>query len=141
MIDRGLRNNNPGNLELNGSTWQGLSSVQTDGRFCQFTEIVYGCRALIKTLITYVRKRKCRTIRDIINRWAPSNENNTESYIKYVSKYVNQDPNMGLPFKQRPHLFLEIARAIANYENGEDDVDNAIPMETWEKALAMAINK
>ena len=139
IIDRGLRNNNPGNLERNGITWQGLSKNQTDSRFCQFDSMVYGCRSLIKTLMTYVNKRKCRTIRDIINRWAPPVENNTEAYIKFVSNTINKDPNIELPFKQNKELFLDIAKAIALYENGDDAL--GIPEETWNEAFSLCMKK
>lgn len=139
MTSRGIRNNNPGNLERNGITWEGLSEEQTDSRFCQFDSMVYGCRSLIKTLMTYVNKRKCRTIRDIINRWAPPAENNTEAYIKFVSKTVNKDPNIELAFKYDKYLYLEIAKAIALYENGNDAL--TISDTTWNTALGLCLKK
>ena len=79
MTVRGIRNMNPGNIRL-GESWLGLRTKQTDPDFCQFTSMVYGCRALLKLLRTYVEKRGCTTIRKVIERWAPPSENDTSSY-------------------------------------------------------------
>ena len=51
---RGIRNNNPGNIEC-GSPWQGLrpQNERTDNRFAQFADQVFGIRALACVLITY----------------------------------------------------------------------------------------
>ena len=32
-------------------------------------------------------------IRDIVSRWAPAKENNTEAYIRHVSNYTGISPN------------------------------------------------
>ena len=50
----GIRNNNQGNIEW-GSPWQGLrpQNERTDNRFAQFTDPVFGIRALACVLITY----------------------------------------------------------------------------------------
>ena len=55
---RGIRNNNPGNIEC-GSPWQGLRTQKerTDNRFAQFTDPVFGIRALACVLITYQGER------------------------------------------------------------------------------------
>lgn len=78
----GVRLNNPGNLEL-GTQWFGLAPSK-HRRFCTFKTPELGIRALAKVLLTYQRKHKLRTIDDIINRYAPPFENDTESYIKSV---------------------------------------------------------
>ena len=80
---RGIRNNNPGNLRK-GCKWLGLSPVQTDKDFCQFKTMEYGIRALLITLRTYYIKYGCNTVRKIISRYAPPNENLTDSYIKFI---------------------------------------------------------
>ncbi len=38
---RGIRNNNPGNLDK-GSPWQGLISNPSEPRFCTFKDPVWG---------------------------------------------------------------------------------------------------
>lgn len=88
-VPRGIRNANPGNIRK-GDRWQGLDVPPDDGEFCRFTDSAYGIRALARVLITYQDKRLAKdgtaidTVRDIIERWAPPKENDTESYIRSV---------------------------------------------------------
>ena len=67
---RGIRNCNPGNIRLSGDKWKGLRPRQTDGEFCQFTDMAHGYRALIRLLQNYRKLHGCRTIADFIRRWA-----------------------------------------------------------------------
>lgn len=88
MITRGIRNNNPANIRV-GCHWKGLVENPKDKEFCQFNLMIWGVRALIVTLRTYVVKYKLHTIRDIITRWAPpSDGNDTERYIKFVEDAI-----------------------------------------------------
>ena len=48
MAARGLRNNNPGNIRLSRTLWQGEIRPSQDRSFCQFRTMAYGYRALIK---------------------------------------------------------------------------------------------
>lgn len=94
---RGIRNNNPGNIEW-GSPWQGLvpADQRTDSRFCQFTDAAFGVRALATTLITYQDKRRAAdgspidTVYEAIERWAPPIENNTKAYADAVAEDVTK---------------------------------------------------
>lgn len=112
---RGIRNNNPGNLENNGIAWQGLSAAQTDSRFYQFDSAEYGIRALARTLKTYNSKYGLNTVEQIINRWAPPHENNTVSYVDHVAKLLGVLPNE--PININDHL-VTLTRAIIEHENG-----------------------
>jgi hypothetical protein len=83
MTTRGLRNNNPGNIDRNTIKWQGMADDQSsDPRFVVFKAPVFGIRALAKTLLAYQNQHGCKTIRQIINRWAPPSENKTEAYVQ-----------------------------------------------------------
>lgn len=86
METRGIKNRNPLNIRKSGSQWKGMSMNQTDKEFVQFTDMTYGVRAAIITLRTYFTKHNINTIEGIINRWAPSNENNTKAYIAYICR-------------------------------------------------------
>ena len=88
----GIRNCNPGNIVRNEQNdWKGLRPVQKDKKFCQFTEMKWGIRALLVTLNTYVVKHKLVTVDKIINRWAPPNDdNNTVAYISFVAGEVGK---------------------------------------------------
>ena len=137
MTARGLRNLNPGNLR-HGNKWQGLAQEQTDSAFCQFESMEYGCRALMKTLQTYHNKYGLDNINGIIARWAPTNENDTMSYINSVSKRLGVNPKESLDLEHNPKFYLELAKAIAIHENGREALD--ISDETWNKAYELAFN-
>ncbi|WP_340615218.1 structural protein, partial [Xenorhabdus thailandensis] len=89
-MPRGIGNNNPGNIR-HGDKWRGLRDIQTDKSFCQFVSPEYGIRAMLKILRNYVKLYGDNTIRQFITRWAPPSENDTESYITYVSRTVGID--------------------------------------------------
>lgn len=116
-LPRGLRNNNPGNLRHSGMRWQGLKAEQTDKEFCQFTTIVWGYRALAKTLLTYQRKYGLRTVTAIICRWAPQTENDTESYIRAVCRITGFKPMERLNL-EKAGVLKAVAGAISQHENG-----------------------
>lgn len=128
---RGIRNNNPGNLEKNGTPWIGLSDKQTDSRFYQFSTPEYGIRALARTLITYYEKHNITTVRGIINRWAPASENDTASYIAAVSKAVRVGPDERINVRDR---LIDLTAAIIKHENGV----NPYSMATIQAGVQMA---
>ncbi len=90
MKTRGIRNNNPLNIRRTSTRWQGAREEQTDKSFVQFKTMAYGYRAAWKVLQTYYERfcmqSKPFTVRNIITRWAPPTENDTEAYIKSVLK-------------------------------------------------------
>lgn len=90
-ITRGIRNNNPLNIRI-GNKWKGLKYPNTDGAFDQFISVYWGYRAAFIILRNYIKKYKCNTIAKIIARWAPTNENNTEAYIKTVCTTMGRGP-------------------------------------------------
>lgn len=96
---RGLRNNNPGNIRISNTNWQGKVPValNTDGSFEQFVSYPYGIRALIKLLNTYYNKYQLQSVSAIINRFAPSNENNTKGYINEVAQKMKVTPEQKIP--------------------------------------------
>lgn len=121
---RGIRNNNPGNLRRSGDPWQGLADRQTDMEFFTFKSAIYGIRALARTLISYQDKHGLRTIRQIISRWAPPNENNTNAYIRAVAADVEQDADQILDMHRFDHL-LPLTKAIIRHENGQQPYADA----------------
>lgn len=114
---RGIRNHNPGNVR-HGDPWQGLAAKQTDKAFATFTSAAYGIRALARTLITYQDKYGLRTVADIIHRWAPPSENNTEAYIAHVCTLTGIDAKMRLDM-QNFHDLRAVTEAIIRHENGK----------------------
>lgn len=128
---RGIRNNNPGNLEKNGIDWQGLSSTQTDPRFYQFQSPIFGIRALARVLKTYQSRHGINTVRGVIERWAPPFENNTDSYVSHVASVLGVLPDE--PINVEAYL-MPLAEAIIVHENGQ----NPYSMELIEKGVSLA---
>ena len=89
-MKRGIRNNNPLNIRRSSTHWLGARKEQTDKSFVQFETMAYGYRAAWKILQTYYERfcmqNKDYTVRNIITRWAPPTENDTEAYIMNVLK-------------------------------------------------------
>ena len=89
-MTRGIRNNNPLNIRRSAIRWQGARKEQKDKAFVQFETMAYGYRAAWKILQTYFEhfcmQGKPFTVRNIISRWAPPTENDTETYIINVLK-------------------------------------------------------
>ncbi|MBR6171165.1 MAG: hypothetical protein IKQ51_10790 [Bacteroidaceae bacterium] len=136
---RGIRNNNPLNIRLSKDKWQGQVLPQRgsgEGAFCQFYSMEYGWRAAFVILCrTYYGKYGLKTIRDIVSRWAPAKENNTEAYIRHVSDYTGIAPNkvLGSP-QEHPTQWLLIGYAMAVVENGK-----ALPAVAMLKGYALAV--
>lgn len=114
---RGIRNNNPGNLEYSDSNpWVGQTG--SDGRFAKFETPEHGIRALGRNLISY-QKQGIDTVNDIINRWAPPEDNNdTASYIKAVCAQLGVEPNQPVNASD-PDTLKALCAAIIHHENGE----------------------
>jgi hypothetical protein len=114
---RGIRNCNPGNIEFNDdNTWQGMSGH--DGRFAIFTAPKWGIRAMAVTLINYQRKHKLNSIKELINRWAPSTENSTHTYIDAVSSRVGVDAETAIDLTN-PQIMRPLLQAMIHVECGQ----------------------
>ena len=105
MKTRGLRNNNPLNIRHSADRWQGARKEQTDQSFVQFESMAYGYRAAWKTLDTYYKRLKERkkhfTVENIIARWAPPTENDTQAYIHTVLRLTSLGGMENLPQPSR----------------------------------------
>ncbi|WP_298034745.1 structural protein [uncultured Desulfovibrio sp.] len=115
MIPRGIRNNNPGNIRK-GNDWRGEIGNQTDTAFEQYESPEYGIRALGKILLSYQRKYGLDTVRKLITRWAPPNENNTDAYVNGVARSLGVAPDD--PIRVEEHLPALVV-AIIQHENGQ----------------------
>lgn len=113
---RGLRNNNPGNIEAGSNSWDGQAG--SDGRFAKFVTPEHGIRALGKNLLSYQRQGY-DTVSEIVNRWAPASDgNNTEAYIAALCKKLNITPNDQLNMSDINTL-RQLCAGIIQHENGK----------------------
>lgn len=79
--------NNPFNIRKTDSKWVGL--IGSRRGFCEFDTLENGVRVAIYLIVKTYARRNIETIEDIISTFAPSIENDTESYINYVCTRCN----------------------------------------------------
>lgn len=114
--NRGLKNNNPGNLRvMPNDKWTGQTG--DDGAFCTFVDLEHGARAMMKLIQNYKKKYGLDTIEKIIGRYAPPNENDTSGYIGKVSLWSGINPNQRLDFNSQDTL-VRLAQAMCRMETG-----------------------
>lgn len=114
---RGLRNNNPGNIRINSDKFQGEIQPSRDKSFKQFETMAYGYRAMFVILRNYYLNYSLKTIRQMITRWAPPEENNTEKYIETVSRLSGIPDNEELNINSEKQMTAVVA-AMSMVENG-----------------------
>ena len=133
-MTRGIRNNNPLNIRrVAGQRWKGeiLPSIQGGdggGSFVRFESIEYGLRAAFVLLRTYSIKYKANCIQDIITRWAPPSENDTEKYIKNVCLWSGLGGLQRLTEEDWPKLVLAMARQECGALLSEDVVQKGFQL-------------
>lgn len=116
-MTRGERNNNPGNVRhVPGVVWNGQTPEQRDNAFVQFTDPVYGIRAIVRILRAY-ENQGIQTLADAIDRWAPPNENNSGAYVEAVCKDCNRNPDQLVSLNS---IMPQLVVAIIRHENGEN---------------------
>ena len=114
----GELNNNPLNIrKVPGTHWKGELPQSTPplggdggGLFVRFESMEWGLRAAFVLLRTYSAKYHANCIRDIISRWAPPSENNTEKYIKNVCLWTGLGGLQRLTEEDWPKLVRAMGR-------------------------------
>ena len=123
---RGLRNNNPGNIR-HGDKWAGRTDDQPDSDFVKFKSPEYGIRAMARILLQY-EKRGINTPREIIATWAPSVENDTDSYVRSVCDSCGFDEDQVLDMDDCA-VMLPLVKAIIRHENGKQPYKDSVIMD------------
>lgn len=116
-MSRGLRNNNPGNIRRSRVRYQGEVRPSRDADFKEFETMAYGYRAMFVLLDTYSSRYGLHTIRSMLNRYAPPEENLTESYIRFVSDYSGVMPDEPIDTRCQGDM-IPIVSAMSKIENG-----------------------
>ena len=142
---RGIRNRNPGNIEFNAlNQWQGQlePDLEIEARFVRFDSPENGIRALAKLLLNYRSKSglpgvggpKVDTVFEIISRWAPSAENDTNAYAKSVARALGVEPHQEISLCELQTLRALVV-AIIRHENGKNPYCEHIISEGVRRAL------
>lgn len=120
QLPRGLRNNNPLNIRISGTPWQGKVSPNTDGAFEQFTSLEFGVRAALVNIRTYIKRDRINTVQAIISRWAPGSDgNNVKAYIEVVCNRSWLTATERLQYNDKNKL-CRLVWAMAFVECGQD---------------------
>lgn len=109
---RGIRNNNPGNIEY-GDFARRMGATGSDGRFAIFPTMQAGVAAML-ALIKGYKQKGIDTISGIISRYAPASENNDGAYIADVVKQTGIGANQHLTDAQ----YASVQQAMARHESG-----------------------
>ena len=81
--------------------------------------MLYGCRAAIINARSIIRRNRLCSVQNLINIWAPPNENNTEQYISVVCKKGNFNRHERLDHNNKNQI-CRLLWAMAFVENGQD---------------------
>ena len=117
-MSRGIRNCNPGNIRQSGIFYRGEVQPSQDAHFKQFATMAWGYRAMFVLLESYRRRYGIDTLRAIVTRWAPPIENDTASYIRFVSERAEVDPDAVL--LPRDVRLRAIVEAMSRFERGHE---------------------
>lgn len=138
-LPRGVRNNNPGNIDYNPrNKWEGQLGLEVGvpkPRFARFDSPENGIRALGKLIRTYQNKHGLKTVEQIIGRWAPNNENNTKAYAEAVAKALSVTPWANIDVN-RVTMLRPLVEAIIRHENGGNPYKGGEIDEGVRRALA-----
>lgn len=122
---RGIRNNNPGNLNYVGQNGATLENHVTP-RFARFNSAFEGFAALGKQIKAYYNGtskaagyQKLQSVEDIISRFAPASENNTQGYINKLSKMLGVGRGDSLNIHD-PQVLATLMNGITQIENGKN---------------------
>lgn len=132
MTQRGIRNNNPGNIKDFGIPWEGIldrekqnAEQRAENTFVVFSGPWWGIRAIAKILLNYQTRHGLDTVHKIIDRWAPAGDSNEpERYARFVANHIGVHPHDPIDVTDYTTM-LNLAQGIVWYENGTDPY-------TWE---------
>lgn len=126
----GYRINNPLNIRYStANNWKGQIGQQSG--FCVFDTPENGIRAAMVNLKSY-RKNGVVTIGDIVSRWAPPTENNTQNYIDFVCKKLGASASQEV--EQKAASYISLLQAMCIMEIGVQPYDAQV----WQSAASAA---
>ncbi|MBL7233395.1 structural protein [Komagataeibacter oboediens] len=115
-LPRGIRNNNPGNLNYAGQPGAHLETGVPHPRFAAFPTMADGIRALRDQLLRY-GERGLTTVRAIISVYAPPSENPTGAYVYALCSHMGVQPDTVLDLRD-PATMRGLIEGITTMENG-----------------------
>lgn len=112
---RGVRNNNPGNLEDGAFARRQPGYVGTDGRFAVFEDAASGIRAQERLLTDHYFGRGINTVRGVVAKYAPASDgNDTARYAEFIAKRAGVSPTEPIT---DPAVQRKVAQAMRVFES------------------------
>ncbi|WYW02717.1 endolysin [Pseudomonas phage vB_PpuM-Peetri] len=122
------RNFNPGNIRASDKN-QWVGEVGQEGGFEKFDTVVHGARAWFKLARKHVGAEGM-TLKQLVNKLTPPNENDTSGYVTAVSKETGIDPNQKLdPNDQK--TMMAIAKAVFRQEGYQGQISDIEMLDAW----------
>ena len=126
-MNLGTRNNNWGNLRYDPANhWKGQTGQEKG--YCTFDTVGHGLRAMRKVLTHYI-DAGYKTVEDIIYRYAPPEENDTENYIANVCEWSGMVRD---ELVTRTVGLQALIKAMVRMETGNTPTDDQC-IEMWEE--------
>ena len=116
-----IAKNNIFNIRAGRAQWLGMTG--TCKGFVEFETREHGIRAWLVLMRNYRRLYDCKTVRQIVTRFAPPSENDTERYIRFCSEGVMLDADCALT-TSTDYAFL--GKYMARMETGTSVTANEI---------------
>lgn len=118
------KNYNPLNIRKTNIDWVGKTG--NNAGFETFSSPEYGYRAAAKNLYTYNERDGLTTTRELISKWAPNTENNTEAYVQKVAKDLGVDPDADLgSLRNNPALTKNLMKSMTEHEGPQNRFTDA----------------
>lgn len=143
---RGIRNNNPGNLNYVGQSGARLETHATP-RFARFESAFEGFSALGKQIKAYYNGtskaagyQKLQSVEDIISKFAPPSENNTQSYIDKLSKMLGVGRRDALNIHD-PQVLATLMNGITQIENGKNPYAPEMVLKAAQATVAPGVSQ
>lgn len=138
ITPRGIRSNNPGNIEYpkvgkNGKLSRTLyvgESKGEDSRFSYFDTIVNGVRAVYMNLLHGIFNHHTDSIWEMISVWAPKGENDVTAYVVHVCRLTGLSAMQTI--EPTINMLGPIVHAICVHENGGEFVLPAVFKDAWD---------
>ena len=108
-----IAKNNIFNIRAGRAQWVGMTGTRKG--FVEFDTQEHGIRAWLILMRNYRRRYGCRTIRQIVTRFAPPSENNTERYIRYCCQTVVLGDRVDI---SQDIMYAMLGVAMARMETG-----------------------
>ena len=120
---RGVRNNNPFNMKITDSAWEGKTEG-TDTTFETFSSPELGIRAAVKNTMTQVGRGN-DTIRKLINVHDPASQSPDHDFVDFVARRLGVSPDEPLDMND-PSVMTAYVNAVIAFENAHHKYDPAV---------------